>query len=153
MLSTSPPTTPTVGPGLTQLLEAQRWADEAVSWPHLEGYARSLVELQQADGRLPAVWPVDAAAERLAGAAALLGGPTFRLRGWGQALEGEHVLLVAVVLLEPTLLVWASRQARALGASSVAACGVYIEGTGAMPSELDHVTTLQATSGPQRRSA
>src|SRR6185312_1404197 len=90
---------PAFGPGLMEVLEAQRRNDEIVSWPHLEGYARGLVALGQELGASSVIWPVDAAAERLAGAAALLAGPGFRIREWGQLLEGEHVLLVAVVAL------------------------------------------------------
>ena len=152
MLSEFSTSTLIVGRGLTQLLEAQQWSDEIVSWPRLEGYARDLVELQQADGLSPVVWPVDAASERLAGAAALLGGPRFKLRQWGQTVESERVLLVAVVLLEPTPLVWAARQARALGASSVVACGVTFGGSGAVPPEIDSVLTL-CDNANHRRTA
>jgi hypothetical protein len=145
--------TPTIGPALIELLEAQKWNDEVISWPHLEGYAKSLAELQQLDGQKPVVWPIDAAAERLAGAAALLGGRNFRIRGWGEVVEGERVLLVAVVLLSPLPLIWASRQARAQGASSISACGVHIGGMEKKREDLDDVMVIHPDASPRRRSA
>lgn len=121
------------GPGLLQLLDAQRREDGFVAWPELERYARALVEAcEEVDGH-PLVWPVGRAAERLAGAAALFGGAGFRVRRALGDVSGELVIVTAVTAVTPLPLVTAAKQAMALGARKVFAAGVDVEGVEECP--------------------
>ncbi|MHB1582404.1 MAG: hypothetical protein ACYCU7_07030 [Acidimicrobiales bacterium] len=142
-----------IGPGLIELLGAQDLAEEIVSWPLLERYATALSALQQVLPGRPVVWPTDPAAERLAGAAALVGGQSFRLRGWGQLLDGEHVLLTVVVALSPLPLSQAARHARALGAVSVVGCGADVRHRDGVPEGLDDFVVLTPEPAVRRRIA
>ena len=55
---------------------------------------QAIVEQPRALGS-PIVWPVGEAADRLTGAATLLGAGEVRTRGWTVELDGERVLLLA----------------------------------------------------------
>lgn len=111
------------GPVLSEVLAAQRRDEEVVSYPSLMVYGHAIVRLSQDLGN-PLLWPVGAPAERLVGAAVLLGGGTVRTQGWNSDCKGERVLLVVVSALTPLPLFSATEQAQRRGASEVVACGV-----------------------------
>jgi hypothetical protein len=117
----------TAGPLLSDLVSAHRAAERATAYPDLSTYATSLAALCEDMGS-PLVWPVDGAAERLAGAAVLTSEGDLRLRGWTDEIRGERVLLTCVAAVSPLGLVEAARQARTLGAIEVHACGIEVAG-------------------------
>jgi hypothetical protein len=116
-----------VGPGLAAVLAAQRLDEEAVDYPAIGGYAGALARLCSTIDD-PCVWPVGAAAERLAGAALVFGCGRMRVRGWSSDLAGQRVLLVTVAATTPLPLFVAAEQALSLGAREVLACGVHVQG-------------------------
>lgn len=133
-----------VGDGLAAVLGAQEAEAEAVRFPALEAHASALIALDQDLGD-PVVWPVGAAAERIAGAATLMSGGRIRVREWNSEVRGERVLVFAVVALTPFSLFAAAHQALNMGADAVQACGLRIEGfedTGLGP-----LTSFHAVSG------
>jgi hypothetical protein len=114
------------GPLLAELLEAQGAEETAVSYPMIEHIADALTEHAQ---ELQAViWPVGAAAERIAGAAAALAGGNLTVGTWNRRLDGERVLLFAVSGVTPLGLVAAAAQVRSMGAAEVHASGVDVTG-------------------------
>jgi hypothetical protein len=114
---------PIVGPLLEELITAQRAAEEVVGYPTLRSFAEQLVRhCRELDG--PVVWPADDAAQRVAGAAVLVSEGRVRVRGWGDVVPGERVLLVAVAAVTPVLLMDVARHARALGAAEIHAFDV-----------------------------
>jgi hypothetical protein len=116
------------GPLLRKLLESQRLEAAAVSYPTIESIANALVSHAQ---ELEAVvWPVGAAAERVAGAATLLAEGEVEVATWNRRLDGERVLLFAVSGATPLSLVAAAAQVRSMGAIEVHACGVDVVGAG-----------------------
>ena len=118
------------GPLLEELLEAQSLEAAAVSYPAIEGTAAALIaRAQQLDA---VVWPVGGAAERIAGAAALLAEGEIEIGVWNTRLDGERVLLFAVAGATPLSLVAAAAQVRSMGATEVHACGVEIAGAAAV---------------------
>jgi hypothetical protein len=117
----------TIGPMLRQVLEMQRRDEELTSHPRLQSYGAQLVELCKRRGD-PLVWPVGEAAHRLAGAAALLSGGRVRLRGWSDDVVRQSVLLLCPFAATPLGVLAAARQARAMGASRVDACGIEVHG-------------------------
>jgi hypothetical protein len=112
---------------LRELLEAQRLAERATAYPLLRDCAARLVGRCR-DLGWPLVWPVDEAADRLTGAATLLGEGKLRARGWGGNHAGDRVLLVAVAAVTPLPLIQAADHARALGVAEVHACGINVAG-------------------------
>jgi len=142
-----------VGPGLSQLLSAQRREDALIASPQLELYAQALVDTCRRIGGQPVVWPTSRASERLAGAASLLGGRAFRVRGSCGDVSGERVVVVAVTALTPLPLLTAAHHASALGAREVFAAGVEIDGLGeGAPDVFVSYVRLQPTVA-KRRSA
>jgi hypothetical protein len=115
------------GPLLKEVFRAQRADEEATSYPRLEAYCIALAASCEALDA-PIVWPVGAAAERLAGAAVLSSRGRIRLRGWSDRLDGERVLLLTVAAVTPIALITAAEHAKALGAFDVHACGVDVHG-------------------------
>jgi hypothetical protein len=124
-LSTLP--TGWIGPLLSDVLAAQRADEKAVSHPQIAAISDGLWALTH---RLddPIVWPVGAAAERIAGAAILQSRGAIRVRGWADQVLGEHVLLLTVAAVSTVSLEIAAEQARSLGAARVDACGVAVHG-------------------------
>lgn len=116
-----------LGPALCEVLAAQREDDEAVGYGQLERHAMALSELSSKLGD-PIVWPVGPAAERIAGAATILGGGNLRVRGGTTDLTAQRVLILAVAAVTPLPLLQAAGRARALGAAEVLGCGVRIQG-------------------------
>jgi hypothetical protein len=116
-----------MGPLLASVRAAQCRDEYAVSYPELEGLATALVDLC-ARLRYPLILPVGAAAERVAGAATIVGGDRTRVLGWSPDLDGERVLLLAVAAVTPLALSEAADRARRLGATEVLACGIDVCG-------------------------
>jgi len=116
-----------VGDYLADILRTQRLESEAVTFPAIEATALALEELARRIGVL-LVWPVGAAAERIAGASTFLSAGSLRVRDWNAFVPGEDVLLFVVASLTPLPLLVAARQALNMGARSVLACGLYVHG-------------------------
>lgn len=125
------------GPLLRSLLDAQRHDDEASGWPLLEGCAAGLVALSQRLNR-PITWPVGDgdSAQRLLGAAVLLSRGELRPYNWSTDVRGQDVLLVTVVAVTPLALLLDAERAKKLGAATIHACGVDVQGTEALGSSL-----------------
>jgi hypothetical protein len=146
-----------IGPALQRLLDVQEAEDEAVSWRLLGGHAAALVavcsRLAGPDG-WPVVWPVGRGAERLVGAATVVGGPHLRPLSWAGRLDGQRVLLVVVNSLSALPLAQAATHARALGVTEVLACGAMVEGLpGPLPEGVAAYFPLNAYSTTDRRIA
>jgi hypothetical protein len=121
---------PELGSLLEEVLGAQRMAERIVGdSAALRDAAHAIVEHSRALGS-PIVWPVGEAANRLAGAATLLGAGDVRTRGWTDELNGECVLLLAVADVTLLALRQAARHACELGAVEVHGCRVALGGLG-----------------------
>jgi len=140
-----------VGPALGELLEAQQEEDDALAYPRLIRYAAALGELCRRL-RSPMVWPVGAAAERLAGAAVVESRGGIRLRGWHDDLSGERVLLLAGAAVTPLGLYAAAEQARCFGVREVMATGIRVGGVHTSDS-IDAFFPLEAAPVYRRRTA
>ena len=145
-LSLAPPS-PEVeeGPLLAGLLAAYRANEEALEPPELGTLAKALIE-QSRDLGTPLVWPVGEAAQRLAGAAAVLADRRFQLRGWADEVRGRPVLLVSMAAATPIEITEACKLARALGASAVHARGWNVNGPDApaLRNDFDSVVSLDS---------
>ena len=115
-----------IGHGLAALLEAQDVEVAATLFPAIEANATALVSLGRRLGD-PVIWPVGAAAERIAGAATLISAGDIRTRGWNSTVGGQRVLIFVVVALTPLSLFAAARQALNMGAVAVDACGLRVD--------------------------
>jgi hypothetical protein len=118
----------TPGPLLNDLFRVQRLNERAISFPQLAAYCDAVEASCEALGD-PIVWPVGAAAERISGAVVLSSCGRVRVRDWNSRVDGEHVLLLTVAAVTPLGLVAAAKQAKALGARKVSACGVDVKGS------------------------
>jgi hypothetical protein len=115
------------GPLLVELLEAQRCEERAVAYPALEHLAAALIEHCRELGD-PIVWPVGAAAERIAGAATVMASGSLHVGTWNMSLAERRVLLLAVAGTTPMTMVAAAEHVRRLGAAEVHACAVNVAG-------------------------
>lgn len=118
---------PVIGPMLDRVIGAQRTSEEIVSYPRLLEVAAALA-CHCDDLDWPLLWPTSAAAERLVGAAVLVGEGRVRVRGWTDDVQGESVLVVEVEAVTPLSMIQAASQARALGAAEVRGCGIGVRG-------------------------
>lgn len=116
------------GPLLHQLLVAQRKEAETVAFPSLVDIARALVGCARDLDAI--VWPVGAAAERVAGAGSAVSEGALTVALWNQRLDGQRVLLFAVSGVTTLSLATAEAQVRSLGATEIHACGVDVTSTG-----------------------
>lgn len=114
------------GPLLAGLLEAQSRDGTAVAYPSIEDVAEAVIA--RAHELDAVVWPVGAAAERIAGAATVLAEGEVAVGTWNARLDSERVLLFAVSGATPLSLVVAAAQVRSMGAAEVHACGVHVVG-------------------------
>ena len=132
-----------IGDQLAALLWAQEAEAQAVRFPAIEAHAVALVALGQ---RLndPVIWPVGAAAERIAGAATLMSSGSTRVREWNSEVRGERVLVFSVAALTPLALFAAAVCALSMGAESVEACGVHVDGVG---TDLGPLAAFHEVSG------
>jgi hypothetical protein len=117
----------TIGPLLARVLLGQQHDEESTSYPFLASLSVVLIRVAE-ELSYPLIWPVGAAAERLAGAASVLSKGALRLVGWTEALRGKPVLLLTVTSVSPLPLLMAAEKARLLGAGHVHACGVWVQG-------------------------
>ncbi len=143
----NPPVAPLViGPLLHGVIAAQRTDEQATAYPELKDVAARLAQRSR-DLGAPLVWPVCAAAERLAGAAVLLSEGGVRLQGWTDGVQGERILLVTGAGVTPIGLLQAADHARALGAAEVHACGVEVVGCG--PGGIEGLFDSYVTLSPE----
>ncbi len=140
-----------VGPALGELLKAQQEEDDSLAYPRLKEYAAALGALCRRLGS-PIVWPVGAAAERLAGAAIVESRGEVRLRGWNDDLSDERVLLLAGAAVTPLGLCAAAEQARCFGVREVMATGIRVDGVRTSGS-IDAFFPLKAAAAHRRRTA
>jgi hypothetical protein len=115
------------GPLLAELLKAQRCEERAVAFPAVEHFASALIERCR-ELEDPVVWPVGAAAERIAGAATVMAAGAVRVATWNMSLAEHRILLVAVAGATPLMMVAAAEHVRRLGAVEVHACAVDVAG-------------------------
>lgn len=111
------------GPLLRTVLAAQGQDERASSYPWLRELADALVNHSRGLDH-PLLWPIGDAAERLTGAAVLLGEGDVRARGWTDVLSGEAVLLIGSTFVTPMPIREAAERAQTLGAGEVHACVV-----------------------------
>jgi hypothetical protein len=139
-----------IGNGLAALLGAQDVEVAATQFPAIEAHAAALVTLGQRLGD-PVIWPIGAAAERIAGAATLISAGGVRLREWNTTVRGQRVLIFVVVALTPLSLFAGARQALNMGAVAVDACGLRVdglEGAGLGPLANLHVVSGDFLAAP-----
>jgi hypothetical protein len=146
-----------IGPLLDGILRAQRADELATGFPLIGTYAELVVAAARAYSE-PLLWPVGDAAERVVGAAVLVGRGSVHARGWSTTMTGRNVLLVATTSTTPLGIIAAAAQARTLGARSVHACGIDIAGIEDIADgTLDSFTSLLDSpavgSGQPRRIA
>lgn len=139
---------PVIGPMLGRVIGAQRTSEQIVAYPTLIEAAAALVHHCD-DLDWPLVWPTSAAAERLVGAAVLVGEGRVRARGWTDDVQGENVLVVEVAAVTPMSMIQAANHARALGAAEVRGCGIEVGGD--KVDTLDGYTAL-TLEGPRPRA-
>lgn len=136
------------GPLLTQLVAAQRIEEEAVRYPQIEMWADALANRAS---ELPKclIWPVGAAAERVAGVATARGRGRVEVGLWNAPVAGRAILLFAVAGVTPLSLVIAAQQLRRRGAADVHACGIAISGAAG----ADGITSFRMLGDASPRTA
>src|SRR3954471_3210217 len=88
------------GPLLSGVLRAQRLEEEVVGHAQIEAVADAVVRRARELGEC-LVWPVGAAAERVAGVVTARAHGTIDVGAWNTPVEGRRVLLVAVAAVSP----------------------------------------------------
>ena len=142
---------PRLGTLLAQVLWAQERDEQATSFPLISDFAQRIIAVAH-NYKLSILWPVGNAAERLVGAATVLGGGSVRARGWSTSLPNQSVLLVGTHATAPHELLVAAAHARAMGATAVHACAIDIDGIEAVSEgQLDSYRPL-ADDFPAPRS-
>jgi hypothetical protein len=132
------------GPLLEGLLEAQRLEEEVVGYSQITAVADAVIQ-RATELRNCLVWPVGAAAERVAGVVTARAREAVDVGSWNTPVEDRQVLLVAVAAVSPISLEAAADQLRLRGAAEVHACGVYVRG-GARAIGLDSYKQLCSSS-------
>jgi hypothetical protein len=128
------------GPLLSRLLEAQAVEAQTVAHPELRSCAEQVVDRAR-DIPDCLVWPVGAAAERVAGAVTLLSQGEVETGTWNSEVEGRLVLAILVAGVSTLSLEAAVAQLRRRGALEVHGCGVTVEGAAELEA-LDSYTEL-----------
>ena len=136
----------TAGPLLSRLLEAQAVEAEAVGYPALSTCAAQVVGRAREIADC-LVWPVGAAAERVAGAATMASKGDVEMATWNSEVEGRRVLVILVAGVSTLSLEGAIAQLRRRGAIEVHGCGVAVAGA----SELDALDSYTELTGGWRR--
>jgi hypothetical protein len=103
---------------LNGILEAQQSAAKLLAGPDIASSAEALAAFASRRGH-PVLVPVSPMANRLVGAALVVGGRSLRASDEGSVPVGEHVLLVEAVAAGAAGLRSASDMLRSLGAASV----------------------------------
>lgn len=131
------------GPLLGRLVEAQRLEEEVVGHEQIEAIADAVAD--QASRLCEClVWPVGAAAERVAGVLTARTRGAVAVGAWNTPVDGRRVLLFAVVALTPLTLENTAEQLRSRGAAEVHACAVHLDGPDPR-SVLDSCLELKAS--------
>lgn len=115
-----------MGPLLAELQDARRVELVAMAPGSLEALASALVRAANAGERQPVIWPIGAAAERIAGAAMLIGAGSLEVWSGHERLDGREVLLVGVAHVASSAFCLAASHAGALGAAGISACGYMV---------------------------
>jgi hypothetical protein len=115
------------GPLLARLLAAQQVEERAVSYAELERSADQLIARAR-DITECLVWPVGAAAERVAAAVTLRSRGDIEVGVWNTEVKGRRVLLFVVAGVSSLALEAAAAQLRRRGACEVHGCGVAVDG-------------------------
>lgn len=105
---------------LSRVLEAQQRTAEQLSATHLSEVADRLVDLTESMG-FPLLLPVSREAERLVGAALLVGGGRITAADASTALAGKRVLLVDAVVVQMAAVATAAHFAKRAGAAVMGA--------------------------------
>jgi hypothetical protein len=132
------------GPLLEGVLEAQRLEGEVVGHSQIGVVADAVIH-RATELRNCLVWPVGAAAERVAGVVTARAREAVDVGSWNTPVEGRHILLVAVAAVSPLTLEAAADQLRSRGAAEVHGCGVHVRG-GADAVGLDSYKQLCSSS-------
>lgn len=134
------------GPLLERLLDTQGLEEQVVGPASIEACAEAVVRHA---GSLPdcLVWPVGAAAERVAGVVTARSHGTIDVAAWNTPVQGRCLLLFSVAAVSPIGLQVTAEQLRRRGATEVHACGVEVRG-GDRAARLDSYHQLRL---PRRR--
>ena len=132
-----------VGPLLREVFKAQANDDAVLRHTQIGSYAKALIDVCQ-DLNYPLVWPVGAAAERLAGAATMLADGQIQVWDRHSTVDGNPVLLVALNLVGSLVIETEMKAARGAGANRVYVCAVSVPGLENV-SGLDQCVTLSPT--------
>jgi hypothetical protein len=109
------------GPLLSRLLDAQRKEEALVAYPAIEAIADAAISVAEGiDGCL--VWPITAAAERVAGVVAVRSRGAVDIGTWNTPVAGRAIVLLGVAAATPLGLEMAAEQLRRRGAAEVHAC-------------------------------
>ena len=115
------------GPLLAQLLDSQRREAHLVGYPAIEEVADAAITAVQRIGSC-LIWPVGAAAERVAGVIAVRSHGTVDVATWNSAVAGRRILLLGGSAVTPLGLQTTAEQLRRRGAAEVHACAVDVPG-------------------------
>lgn len=140
MAKMKPATLRLAGPLLSRLLEAQAVEAGAVGYPALGTCAGQVVERAREIADC-LVWPVGAAAERVAGAVTVASKGDVELATWNSEVAGRRVLVILVAGVSTLSLEGAIAQLRRRGAIEVHGCGVAVAGATGLDA-LDSYTEL-----------
>ena len=130
------------GPLLTRLVAAQQFEERAVSYPAIEQIADSLIARAKELGDCM-IWPIGAAAERIAGVATAREQGRIEVGCWNTLVVGRRLLVFSVVAVSPLSLAAAAGQLRRRGAAEIHGCGVDITGA----SEADCFESFACLNG------
>jgi hypothetical protein len=113
------------GPLLTGLLEVQELEAKLVAFGELERVADAAIRrADEVKGCV--VWPIGAAAERVAAAVTIRGQGRVEVGTWNMSVQGRRLLLLTLAAVSPIEIELAAEQLRRRGASEVHACGVRV---------------------------
>jgi hypothetical protein len=113
----------TAGPLLSELLNAQSLEAQIVDFPQIEAAADAVMH-RAVDLGDCLVWPVGAAAERVAGVVTARGRGAIDVGSWNTPVQGRRLLLVLIAAVSPLELNGAAEQLRLRGAAEIHACGI-----------------------------
>jgi hypothetical protein len=139
------------GNALAALLEAQQHDDRAVSYPHIETYARQIIDWASHFDR-PLLVPVGDGARRLLGAVELLSHGQVETSAWSRDVQGRDVLLVGTVTASLIEFEMEASILRRQGAHSIHGCAIEVSATTASEG-LDSFYLLSSRTQPIRQSA
>lgn len=133
-------TLPSAGPLLSRLLDAQALEARTVIYPALSACAEQVIgRVSELAGCI--LWPVGAAAERVAGAVTVVSKGKVETGTWNSEVDRRRVLVILVAGVSTLSLEAAIGQLRRRGALEVHGCGVAVEGAAELDA-LDSYTEL-----------